>query len=207
MIRKNLITLLFAFLIFSSNCLAQGRSQFPVVISVFNTASELPGTGYLGVFTNPIHPGISIGTEYSYKSNPHHQLFQTVNLSYFFHQYAQHGIQLYSEFGYRYWLKNGLHFGPKLGIGYLHSIPEAQVFKLNANGEYDRKINFGRAQFMADFVVQIGYEFRKENPIDVFLNYQFLMQMPFVNEYVPILPNSALHVGVAFYPFKTKSEK
>ena len=60
---------------------------------------------------------------------------------------------------------------------------------------------------MADFVVQIGYEFRKENPIDVFLNYQFLMQMPFVNEYVPILPNSALHVGVAFYPFKTKSEK
>jgi hypothetical protein len=104
-------------------------------------------------------------------------------------------------------LKNGLHFGPKLGIGYLHSIPEAQVFKLNANGEYDRKTNFGRAQFMADFVVQIGYEFRKENPIDVFLNYQFLMQMPFVNEYVPILPNSALHVGVAFYPFKTKSEK
>jgi hypothetical protein len=75
MIRKNLITLLFAFFIFSSNCLAQGRNQFPVVISVFNTASELPGTGYLGVFTNPIHPGISIGTEYSYKSNPHHQLF------------------------------------------------------------------------------------------------------------------------------------
>ena len=207
MIRKNLITLLFAFLFFSSNCLAQGRSQFPVVISVFNTASELPGSGYLGVFTSPIHPGISIGTEYSYKSNTHHQFFQTVNLSYFFHQYAQHGIQLYSEFGYRYWLKNGLHFGPKLGIGYLHSIPEAQVFKLNANGEYDRKTNFGRAQFMADFVVQIGYEFRKENPIDVFLNYQFLMQMPFVNEYVPILPNSALHVGVAFYPFKTKNEK
>jgi hypothetical protein len=207
MIPRVYIAFLFALIFFSSNSIAQKKNQFPAVISVFNLASELPGTGYLGVFTNPVHPGISFGTEYTYNSNPKHQLFQTANLSYFFHQYAQHGIQLYSEFGYRYWLKNGLHFGPKLGIGYLHSIPDAQVFELNKNGKYDRKTNFGRAQFMADFVVQIGYEFQPENPIDVFLNYQFFMQMPFVNEYVPLLPNSALHVGVAFYPFKSHSEK
>ncbi len=205
MIQRNLTVLFFVFLLFSLKSFAQNRSQFPVVVSVFNVASELPGTGYLGVFTTPVHPGVSVGSEYTYNSSPSHQLFQTAHLSYLFHQYAQHGIQLYSEFGYRYWLKNGLHFGPKLGIGYLHSIPDAQVFKLNEDGTYDRKFNFGRAQFMADFVIQLGYEFRRDNPIDVFLNYQFFMQMPFVNEYVPILPNSALHVGVAFYPFQTQN--
>lgn len=207
MIQKKITIIFFVILVFSLNNYAQNRSQFPVVISAFNTASELPGTGFLGVFTTPVHPGISVGTEYTYNKNPRHQWFQTANLSYFFHQYAQHGIQLYSEIGYRYWLKNGLHFGPKLGIGYLHSIPEVQVFKLNSDGEYDRKTNFGRAQFMGDFVLQIGYEFQRDNPVDVFLNYQFFMQVPFVNEYVPILPNSALHVGVAFYPFKTQKGK
>lgn len=200
---KKLHFLLAVGLFFITNNYGQERTQFPITISVFNIGSQFPGSGYLGVFTTPVHPGISVGTEYTYNANPKHQWFQTANIGYFFHQYAQHGIQLYSEIGYRYWVKNGLYFGPQLGVGYLHSIPEAQVFKLNKEGKYERKTNFGRPQFMADFELQIGYEFRKERPVAIFLSYQFFMQMPFVNEYVPILPGAALHIGVSFCPFRT----
>ncbi len=58
MIQKKITILFFAILLFSFNNYAQSRSQFPVVISAFNTASELPGTGFLGVFTTPIHQNI-----------------------------------------------------------------------------------------------------------------------------------------------------
>jgi hypothetical protein len=33
---------------------------------------------------------------------------------------------------------------------------------------------------------------------------QSILQMPFIKSYVPVLPNTALHAGVAFPFFKTK---
>ena len=207
MIRKiKLAILFFAFIFFFGSLFGQDRGQFPIVVSVFNSGSQLPGTGTLGIFTSPIHPGISIGSEYTYNFHPSHQWFQTANLGYFFHQYAQHGIQLYSEIGYRYWFKNGFHFGPLLGIGYLHSIPDTDIFKLDSQGKYQKKTNLGRPQFLADFAFNIGYQFSKENPFSIFMKYQTFFQMPFVNKYVPILPNTALHIGFTFNPF-VKHEK
>lgn len=190
----------------SSVSFAQNQSQFPFTVSISNTASQLPGSGVLGIWTTPTHPGVTVGTEFFYNSNPKHQWFQTGNLGYFFHQYAQHGIQLYTEAGYRFQSTKGFFFGPKLGVGYLHSIPETRVFELNENGSYDQKSNLGRPQFMPTATLQLGYQFQKANPISVFLNYQLFMQLPFVNEYVPILPNTALHLGVSFYPFKKQSK-
>lgn len=179
----------------------------PLSISVFNNGTMLPGEGHLGVFSKTIHPGIALGTNHLYGSGKHHYLFQTLKLGYFYHHYSQHAIQLYSELGYGYKIVPGISIAALLGIGYLHSFSDVQQFSFK-NGEYVQKTNWGRAQLMGSFSLQLGYGLEKllHQPIGIFLQYQFWIQAPFVNKYVPILPNNAVHLGVHF-PLKLKRNK
>lgn len=162
----------------------------------------LPGAGYAGIFSKNIHPGITLGTSYLYGSGKRHELFQTLKLGYFYHHFSQHAVQLYSELGYRYNTKPGIFVQGLLGVGYLHSFPDVQQFTLK-NGEYVRRTNLGRPQFMGSVALGLGYDLRKniKIPISLFLQYQFWIQAPFVNKYVPVLPNSAVHIG-AIYQLK-----
>lgn len=182
--------------------------RLPLVATLFNNATLLPGAGKLGVFGIPVHPGVSVGTEFRYNRHPANELFQSLRLAYHYHQYVQHSIQLYSEFGYRHHFPGRFDVGPRLGVGYLHSIPDMQRFELNASGEYERKRDAGRPQAMVSLTAEVGYALKKqeEGPIRVFLAYQFYMQMPFVQKYVPLLPNTALHVGIAVPFWQTKKE-
>jgi hypothetical protein len=65
--------------------LLTGQSkQIPVTISLFNESTAIPFTRFL---TTPIHLGIQIGTEFDYSQKEHSRFFQTVDVSYFFHNY------------------------------------------------------------------------------------------------------------------------
>lgn len=68
----------------------------PLVVSLFNLGTQLPGSGTLGVFTTPVHPGLSVGTEFRYNRHPDNQFFQTAKLGFYYHQYVQTGIQMQS---------------------------------------------------------------------------------------------------------------
>ncbi len=173
----------------------------PLLISFYNNATLLPGAAEMGVWSVPIHPGVSIGTEFTYGKKRSHSWLQTVNLAYHYHQYALHSLQLYSEGAYRRHFRNGMDAEAKFGLGYLHSIPDAQIFELNEEGRYEAKSNWGRPQGMASLAIGLGYTFPGEKPVRAFLNYRFYLQAPFVNEYVPMLPNTALHLGVALPVF------
>ena len=178
--------------------IAQSNSR-PLNVSVFSNAASLPPGVLTKLFSEPLHPGITIGTAFRYNSHPKHALFQTAKLGYFYHRYSQHAIQLYSEAGYRYHTNVGLDFGPMLGGGYLHTIPATQVFVLNENGQYKRKNNLGSPQAMISTALELGYTPNKmaPTPIRFYLNYQFWLQFPFVRQYVPLLPGTAMHLGVS----------
>lgn len=173
--------------------------KIPLSISIFNNGTSLPGTGYLGVFSKTIHPGITLGTYHLYHTGQKHEFFQTFKAGYYYHRFVQHGIQLYSEAGYRYLTQSGIYGEALLGAGYLHSFPNMEVFVFK-DGRYVKKRNFGKPQFMISTEVGGGYdlEARCKIPLRVFLLYQFWMQTPFVNKYVPLLPNTALHLGVRY---------
>jgi hypothetical protein len=175
------------------------QTEIPVSLSVFNNGTSLPGNGALGVFSKTIHPGFDVGTYHLYKSAAKHDFIQTFKLGYFYHQFNQHAMQLYSEFGYRYKTNTGLYAEGLIGAGYLHSFADIQQFKL-VDGQYVKKANWGRPQLMATTSVALGYDFqtKKNFPLKAFLQYQFWMQAPFVNKYVPLLPNAALHVGIVY---------
>ena len=174
----------------------------PLVVSLFNLGTQLPGSGVLGVFTTPVHPGLSVGTEFRYNHSLQNQFFQTAKLAVSYHQYVQTSVQLLSEAGYRRGIWRGTQAEFRLGAGDLHAFSGTEVFKAK-DGVYAQKTNWGRPQFMASGTLGVGYQLPNGvNSPRFFLEYQFFLQMPFVKSYVPLAPNTALHVGVAIPMFQ-----
>ncbi|HSI78074.1 MAG TPA: hypothetical protein VK957_19410 [Lunatimonas sp.] len=165
-----------------------------LLLSVFNSGTQLPGN----FITLPIHPGVSAGIEFAHNRSTVNRWFQTAKLGMLYHQYSQTAVQLYSEGGYRRSVWRGLSAELRIGLGYLHSFTDVPIFKLNSEGTYRQVSKFGRPQFMAGGALGMGYTFRKAaHPWRIQLDYQFYVQTPFINEYVPLLPVNVLHVGGA----------
>jgi len=174
------------------------EASIPLSLSLFNNGTSLPGGGYLGVFSKNLHPGITLGTGLTYRQRPRTALFQTLKLGYFYHRHAQHAVQLYSEFGYRYYITRKWYAEGLPGLGYLHSFADMQQFRWE-QGRYVPKKNYGRPQFMLTASLSAGYDLTSLHvPLRLFLQYQFWLQAPFVNKYVPLLPNTALHIGAVY---------
>jgi hypothetical protein len=194
--RTFLFTLLLLLTIFNSY--SQQR-KLPLTISIFTNASSLPPGVVTQLFSEPLHPGIHAGTYFKWNSSLKHELFQTAKLGYFYHRYSQHAIQAFTETGYRFNFGKGFSVGPLLGGGYLHSIPDTQIFNLGEDGMYKKQNKWGRPQAMATTALEGSYTIRRDtdNPIRLFVNYQFWFQFPFVRQYVPVLPSTALHFGLS----------
>jgi hypothetical protein len=165
-----------------------------LLLSVFNSGTQLPGN----FITVPVHPGVSAGIEFAHNRSTVNRWFQTARLGLLHHQYSQTAVQLYSEGGFRRSVWRGLSAEVRVGLGYLHSFTDVPIFKLKSEGTYKRVSKFGRPQFMTGGALGMGYTFHKSaHPWRLQVDYQFYVQTPFINEYVPLLPVSALHVGSA----------
>jgi hypothetical protein len=186
--------LILLFLAFAA--LGQAQTSLPLVISVYDNATLLPGGDEWVLAGLPIHPGITVGTEFYYNKSERNRLLQTVRLGYHYHRYMQHAVHLYTEFGYRRTLGQRWDIEARLGGGYLHAFTAGGLYKQNPDGQYEKKPNWGRPQGMVG--LSLGPGFRLNEKIRLFLNYQFYMQTPFVPGYVPLLPNTALHLGICF---------
>lgn len=197
-------------LVFSLTANAQKHSEsLPIEASLFNNGNFMPGGGTLGVWSPKIHPGIRIGSRYYYLEKEKWELFQTAKLGYFFHRHAQQAVQLYTELGYRHAVYKNLFAEARLGVGYMVSVPDMQLFSFD-NGEYRSKSTKARSQFMGGVDIALGYDLKTltQLPLDVYLSYQFWVQSPFVNGYVPVLPNNSIHIGAIYYlPKNTKNKK
>lgn len=177
---------------------SQGQEQckFAFITSVFSNSTALPTNGLPGKLHAPLHPGFSVGVVKNYKKTERHQLYQTYRMGYFYQRYVQHAVQLYSEFGYRFSFKNGFGLSSQFGAGYVHSFQDQQKFILK-DGEYKKQFPIGRPQFMISLAPGLSYDLNKKcgTPLLLFVNYQIWFQLPFVRQYVPVLPNSSFHVG------------
>lgn len=203
--------LLFSILMLGTSAMANARSLEPkdvtlkvkqkaYEISFFNNGTFMPGKGKLGIWSSPFHPGIALGKHFQWKQGGKYRLFQTAKLGYFYHQNAQHGIQAYTELAYRYKFFPDWYVEPKLGVGYLLSIPAMQTFEFK-NGVYEKQPFKGRNQLMGGLTLNVGYSLQHQFklPLDAFVGYQFWVQSPFVNKYVPVLPNNSVQLGAVYY--------
>jgi len=172
-------------------------NNLPFLISIYNNSTILPGA----LLKFPLHPGISIGTMLKYKDSEKSTLFQTFRAGYYYHKYSMSAIQLYTNFGYKRWIFKNIGLDGTLLAGYHHSIPDVQIFKLNGSGQYEAKVIKARSQFITGADFGLSYKLKKDESKspELFLRYQFYLEMPFVSGYAPILPNTALHLGAIFY--------
>lgn len=180
---------------------AQSVTPSPqVLFSVFTANTLIPGGGDLFLTSKVIHPGVDLGVEFELSKRGNNQWVYGARAGYFYHRLAQHAIQLYADCGYRRWMLSGhLTLESRLALGYLHVFPDLQVFKRSDNGSYESGLPFGRPQMMAALSLGPSYVFSPggPHPIRVFLDYQLMIQTPFVKSYVPILPYTMVHFGVA----------
>jgi hypothetical protein len=169
------------------------------LFSVSAAATQLPPGR---VFSLPLHPGVNAGVEFRYNHSPLNQFFQTVQAGYWRHRYVQSGVQVYTEVGYRRVIWRGLGTEIRLGGGYLHAIPANEVFRLDGT-QYAQQRQWGRPQAMAGAALALSYTLTDgPRAPRIFLEDQFYLQFPFVKQYVPLLPNTVLRLGVAL-PFST----
>jgi opacity protein-like surface antigen len=184
------------FVLFSAVVFSQSNTKKinRVSLEAGNAITAYPITGFPQLFYSNFHPYVTVGAGLVWKEKRKHAWEQTFNLGYMYHRFVQHSIPLFMETVYR--LKTGKNFslGAHLGLGYLHSVPATDRFELNADGEYEKITNLGRAQGMAKISFSGAYQINRDFRLT--LNYGMLFQSPFVKSYVPVLPYNTLQLGV-----------
>ncbi|HEX8333526.1 MAG TPA: hypothetical protein VF622_12940 [Segetibacter sp.] len=192
---KNLLLLL---LLFTSAVTAYSQRQKHISLAVTNHNSAMPFSKFGGLFQPPLHPGFEVAYDFNWKTRKKHDWFQSVKVGYFYHRFVQHGIPLYTTFGYRYKFSKAWSAESSLAAGYMHSIPATAKFKLNEAGEYENNKGIGRMQAIAAFNVGASHTITNSSTksVTVFTLYQQRLQFPFINNYVPLLPYNTLMIGV-----------
>ena len=169
-----------------------------VSASLFTTQNAMPFGKFTGLFSEPLHPGLSAGYGTDFVNRKKSQWFVEINLSLFYHRFVQMGIPVNVKLGYRKIINNKITPEIYLGGGYLHSIPAVAKLKLDGNGEYVKNKHLGRAQADAVFGFSLGYKLNEKSslPASIIAGYQQMVQFPFVKSYVPLLPYNSFMIGV-----------
>ena len=173
-----------------------GKKQFPIEISFFNHAVAMP---FDGIVLSPVHPGFSMGTEYSYMTRKG-TLYQALHAGYFHNKYVARALFLETKIGFRYTFRPGIFANVGLGVGYLHSFrPAKKIFALDKNGVYEEVKDYGKAAFTVSLCVEAGYAFgvKTDWPVSLFVRYEPLVQMPYSVE-SGIYPHVKQHIGFRF---------
>jgi hypothetical protein len=151
--------------------------QFPLEAAFINQAV---GSPFDGTILNILHPGFSLGTEYAWKEGRHGAWIQSLQAGYYFNKYDSKAVFLLTSFGYRRTLGFGLFGEAAPALGYLRYFHPSDIWRLNANGEYEKAGDTGRSALMISVMLGLGYDFGRKLswPAAVFLRYQFYIIVP-----------------------------
>lgn len=192
---KNVCCILLLFV----TTIASAQKSRNISIAFQNVGSAYPFSQFGKLVSEIEHPGVEVAYSFYWKSKNKHGWFQDIKLAYFNHRFVQHAFPFYTDIGFRYQLQKKWSAQVALGAGYLHSIPATDKFKLNENGEYKNDKGIGRAQALAVFNFGTAYTVRTsgKGPVKIFATCQQFIQMPFIKQYVPLLPYNAMLIGVS----------
>ncbi len=177
--------------------LVNSQTRQPISFSWASNQTTKPFSQMDDLVEAPVHHSFTLGTVFRLNQDSVHQLLQTAKLGYLYHRNSQKAMQLFSEFTYRYRLHKHWKGIGQIGLGYMHAFPDMPTFTLN-NGQYEQQSNTGRPQLMITSSLGVQYSIFHEGKesLRVRVYYQPWFQYPFVNEFVPLLPYTALRVGI-----------
>ena len=125
---------------------------------------------------NPIHPGLSVGTDLCVKDQTSWYRSFGVEAGYYYHRLYEHAIMLdaVGKFGYTFNFK--LRTNLIGALGYKHSILTGKTYVLE-NGEYKAKMHPGKPQVNAK--IGLGLEYPITNKISITADYLGMVALPY----------------------------
>lgn len=195
---RHTLKILSLHLLFLSTEILSGQSTgLPISVSIFNESTAIPFTRFL---TFPVHPGLQVGTEFPWSASEHTRLFQTANISYFYHQYLTQGIGLNSELGFEYRTRSGFASEALFGIGYMHTFATATEYTWT-QGHYEIRGDKGNARIYPSLTLGIGYYLNPEitTSPEIFFKYQAWIEYPYSPDFIPVMTHINFHVGFKTY--------
>lgn len=190
--RSRLIAILLMFL--PCMLFAQGKEWLPVSVSVFNESTAVPFTRFI---PTPIHPGVQVGVSRQWNESQKHYIYQTANVSYFYHRHLYQAVTLSTEFGYDYRFPFGLNLKALLGAGYMMTMNTQEVYEFK-NGNYTATNNSFMSKLQATLSLGAGYRIHKkrDGSPEIFFLYQAGVIYPFSADFIPIMAQANVHLGV-----------
>lgn len=166
-----------------------GSAQHNLKVSILKEAVSLPSGRLL---ENPIHPGITIGTDFRIKSNRHWQSTLGVDLSFFHHRLSENALMLDATYALGY--KFGFGLQPKFlaALGYKHTLAAGEVYALE-NGVYEKTTYWGKSQCTAK--VGFGLEYAFNEKYSLTTDYRTMVALPY-SQKLPFALHTLLSVGM-----------
>jgi hypothetical protein len=149
-------------------------------------------------FATPIQSGLKFGAERQYFRRNNSELLQSFNLGHFRDKDFLDAYYLNSHIVYRYHISS-FFASTSLGAGYYHRRYAREVFKLNNDGEYESKFDWGNPGIQFGFSLGAGYNLRSVKlPISVFIEYEWFASSPQVKDVATFMAHSLYHIGVGY---------
>lgn len=188
------LCLLFSLNLHGQEALPSKAKYYRFAISNSHTAKPLGS--FFSLFHKEIHPGFEISRGKIFHRAKKHQWFGELTLSYLYHRWVQQNGAVSANGGYRRLLEESWGASVKLGAGYQASMPAGKVYAITDNG-LKEKGRILRSQVIAAIYIGADKTINKRG-VKVFMDYQQKIQMPFIKEYVPLLPYNTVLLGVNF---------
>ncbi len=180
---------------------AQG--DLPVTVSVFSESTSLPFTT---LWSDPVHPGIQVGTAFHGASRRALHVYPAVNLGYLFHRNLFQGVYANVEVGVDYRHSSGVTLRSKLGTGYLLTFTTRTEY-VPVDGQLVVRKDRGNHRVMPSLTFGVGYRLKPGDPrsTELFMLHQTWLEYPYAGDFIPLMSHTNLHFGATFYPFTPKS--
>jgi hypothetical protein len=187
--------LLYLILIFSVHSFAQ-HHPLTYKASIFNEGTTLPFTKG---FSKPLHIGLQAGLEIPYFKKSASQLYQSVNLGYYFHKHLNQAGYINIGIGYDYHLPFGLKTKAIFSLSYLRSFSVQDQYVLE-KGQYVLKNDRGKSRLAAAISMGIGYRIhpKRASSPEIFALYEPWVEYPYAPGFIPVMPHLNFHIGAAF---------
>lgn len=150
---------------------------------------------YVGEFV--LHPGIAMGTDYTLKSNSWFNLHWDTEIGGYVHKRNNNALFLQSTLGTRYTTRFAVFADIQAGIGYMLSMPDGDVYRVDEQGTVNPGGRPLTSHFKPTFSLLFGWDGTRNRDIPwrVFTGLEAYMQSAYNHV---MLPHVAFRLGVSY---------
>ena len=153
----------------------------------------MPVIEYPELFYTNFHPGIDVFHGWKLNQSMKNRLYVTANTSFYYHQFVQSLLKIYSNLHYEKMSEDKLSLEASIGAGLGIDFEGSNAFELNDNGQYEKNHSFGLVlkNVFIDHIV-----FRLSHNVDYGINFFLGDYLTFVFHFFQKkLGNAGLDIG------------